>query len=543
MTEPRRRLLGRTPVVLIGFLLGLALTLVGWAGLARAHAGVQVSHRQQQTPHGFMPVDVYQASGVLPAAPAASAAPAVIVVHGFAASKELMRPFGYYLARQGYRAYLVDVSGHGHHAGLLQRMGAPADITALVDSLVSAGEAAPGRVALVGHSMGTYIVTETARSDPRIAATVVLSSITDQVEPGRPPAYLMLTAERDIAGVRDTFGKVMGRVQQGPARSPQAVADIISSPTAAVAAVGGLWIPGRNHITILYDRGALEAMARWLGRSLFGAAAPAPTDPARDLSLGWAFTLLTGLVLLFLALAVGLSRWFPGYSLRGTAAPRPYLWPLFYLLAGLVAIGPASLVQPLSFLHLLVSDYAAFYLVVVVALLEAARRVLPVPLIQSAHSNLDLGQGRVSLLYGALLFAVFFALLAPALSATLTNALPGPNRLWRAAVLVPLVVPFFLIDENIKAAVQTRYGGWVALGLSLLGKLAVAATWVVALKLPRAPFFLIIAMPVLLGVFVLMDGLTTLLFGWRRESMSLGLFKGLVFTWLLAVSFPLGLGF
>lgn len=75
---------------------------------------------------------------------------AVIVLHGFGGSKELMQHWGYALARRGFDAYIPDLPGHGAHTGPLADPGAAA--ARLIDELVATGRAEPGRVGLLGHS-------------------------------------------------------------------------------------------------------------------------------------------------------------------------------------------------------------------------------------------------------------------------------------------------------------------------------------------------------------------------------------------------------
>lgn len=531
MTQQRTT---RRTVALVLLAAGLALGGLGWWGLLQARGGIDVAQRLWPTPHGPMPVAVY--------APRSSAAdaPDVIVIHGFAGSKELMRPFGVYLAQSGYRAYLVDVTGHGHSPAPLQRTGAPDDIEVLINDLVASGEARPGRIALVGHSMGTYIATETGRRDPRVAATILFSSITDQIEPGRPRNVLLFAADRDLATVRSTFQKVLANAGQSPL--PPAF-PFPGENLKQGRAVTGVRVPGRNHITILYDSAALRDMGRWLDLT-FGPRGPEPRpNPRRAIAFGWGLSLVTGALLIFLGLAGVLSGVVPGYALPGTLAPRPYLWPLMYLLAGGAAVLVGAFFHPLSFLRLMVSDYLVFYLFVLFVVLEAVRRLFKPALFQQAHANLDVRRGWPSLLFGLLLVALFFTLLGPALTAAFTNVLPVGARLWRAAVLLPFLLPFSLLDENLRAAVHSQHGPLAAFGLAYLAKLVMAATWVISLKLPGSAFFLIIAMPVLLVFLAMLDAVTTALFVWRRESMSLGLFKALILAWTLAVSFPLGSGF
>ena len=111
--------------------------------------------------------------------------PGVLVAHGFAGSRQLMLGYGYTLAHAGYAVMLWDFAGHGANPQPL----APDSLQAAVDAaygvLIEQPEVDPGRLALLGHSMGSGAVMAAAIRDPeRYAATIAVSPTSADVTPG-----------------------------------------------------------------------------------------------------------------------------------------------------------------------------------------------------------------------------------------------------------------------------------------------------------------------------------------------------------------------
>jgi alpha-beta hydrolase superfamily lysophospholipase len=124
-----------------------------------------------------------------------------IVVHGFASNKEMMGSWGYTLARQGFDTYVIDQPGHGESTSRLPVEPSTAlgdNLRAIMDQLVADGRAKPGRIALVGHSMGGSAVTMAAMVDNRVGATITLSSAYLKAMPvDKPVNILSLAAQSD----------------------------------------------------------------------------------------------------------------------------------------------------------------------------------------------------------------------------------------------------------------------------------------------------------------------------------------------------------
>jgi len=106
-----------------------------------------------------------------------STAPPVVLVHGWACSAYSWRRQLPALAEGGFRALAVDLRGHG----LSDRPAAAEAYTAeamttFLDSVLTALH--PGRVALVGHSLGAGVATRLALRRPeRVARLVVIGGV------------------------------------------------------------------------------------------------------------------------------------------------------------------------------------------------------------------------------------------------------------------------------------------------------------------------------------------------------------------------------
>ena len=112
---------------------------------------------------GTTPATVYQRAG-------STKAPAVIIAHGFAGSRQLMEAYALTLARAGYVAVSFDFEGHGRNptpmSGDVTRIdGTTQLLIREIGRVTDAALALPsvdGRVALLGHSMASDIIVRRA---------------------------------------------------------------------------------------------------------------------------------------------------------------------------------------------------------------------------------------------------------------------------------------------------------------------------------------------------------------------------------------------
>jgi alpha-beta hydrolase superfamily lysophospholipase len=124
---------------------------------------------------------------------------AVIMVHGLAANRRTMEYLGTDFAGHGFRAYLIDLPGHGDSKQAFSFIRAEKCAEAVVSSLVTAGQIDPRKTVLLGHSMGGAIVIRIADRDP-VAATIAIAPA-PMTPPTRMPANLLIFSGQYDFGV------------------------------------------------------------------------------------------------------------------------------------------------------------------------------------------------------------------------------------------------------------------------------------------------------------------------------------------------------
>ncbi|MFC4021435.1 dienelactone hydrolase family protein [Micromonospora sp. GCM10011542] len=178
--------------------------------------------------------------------------PGVVVAHGFAGSARLMRPIADTVARQGGIALLLDFAGHGANSARLPGAGRynpgtalTADLDVAVDHLRTLPDVDPGRIVLIGHSMGAGVVTRYAVAHPEIARTVAISlPDADDLPPGRPAGLLLIVGGAEFPDFRRTVDEAMRR----------------GTGTERRSAV----VPGAEHISVLFATRTHEEVTAWL---------------------------------------------------------------------------------------------------------------------------------------------------------------------------------------------------------------------------------------------------------------------------------------
>lgn len=492
---------------IVAMALLLAVVVAAQFMVSRQRAGVSVTH---ETIAGT-PVEYYRGSS--------PPGYVVIVVHGYSGSKELMKPWGYYLARQGFETYVIDQPGHGDSEKPLPTWMSAGNnalgenLRQLISSLVESGRARPGAIALVGHSMGGTAVTTAALADDRIGATVALSSAYRTPLPtDKPVKFLGLAAERD------------------PAFMVEAVQAITTQAGSREAGV----IAGRNHITILYDAEVMARTAAWIGAGL--GLKQATGIVAAEFGWGWITVALAGA--LGLVVAVG---WFlaPAMQHRGARSSSR-----IGLLTGLFMVSVAALSAVLAvayvrvpWLHMGVVDYLLPYFVVMALVLLVLRLLWPrdygYPVASDTPANL--GHALRGL-------GVFLGLLGAVGSVVHTNLsnfmLTGPRVLPLVALALAYWV-YYAQEEGLKRAVAGSLGGWAAWVTGVVGKAVIVLTWLMASALPNPQPFLPLVVPVIAVVLVFLEIMSQLLRQWRYSAAGSATFMALTLAWVTAATFPL----
>lgn len=218
-----------------------------------------------------------------PVTPTADDTAGVVVAHGFAGSRSLMRAWGLALARNGYVVALPDLAGHGANPGVLDRQG-DADIhrdeiLQAVEVLIEHGGVPSDRIGLLGHSMGSGAVLRAGIDAPqRVAAVVAVSPTDATVTSSRPRDLLLLAGSLEgpfVTNAEDLLVRAGGPT--GDPGSGQVARDLQI-------------ITGVEHVSILFSATAHAASIRWFDAA-FDRSSPGRDGPAL---MGWWVLFLVG---------------------------------------------------------------------------------------------------------------------------------------------------------------------------------------------------------------------------------------------------------
>jgi len=445
-------------------------------------------------------------------------APVVVIAHGFAGSRPLMEPFALTLARAGYLVVSYDLEGHGANpvpmSGDVNRIDGTTQL--LMDELGRVADAAlalpgaDGRLAFLGHSMASDIVVRQAIADPRTGAVVALSMFSEAVTAREPRNLLVVTGEWEGWLAEEALAAL--HLADPAARIGETVGDPVAG-TGRRAALA----PGVEHVGVLFSATALAEARGWLDVAFGHDGGDAPVA-ARG---GWVVLVLVATVALAWPLA-GLLR--PA----DRAAPVPRLSPGRFALA---VLGPALatplLLWPLgiAFLPVLVADYLAVHFLVMGALGLVALHTFGVAL------------PRGGLWPGLALAGFGIAVFGMVMDRYVAEFMPIPARLPLIAAIAAGSVPFMLAD-----ALLTEAGRAGALRVIAVRGAALASLGLAVALDPGRLFFLAMIVPVILLYFLLFGTIG----GWVGRAtgrpLAPGLGLGLHLAWALGVTFPLFAG-
>ncbi|MDJ0993511.1 MAG: alpha/beta hydrolase [Dinoroseobacter sp.] len=484
----------RVVILLVAvFLTGLSV----WK-LEGFRAGLEISHARV----GDTPVTVYSS-------PEAPPAPAVVIAHGFAGSRQLMEAFALTLAHAGYVAVSFDFEGHGRNPTPMS-----GDVTAIegttqllmseterITDFALELEQVDGRVALLGHSMASDIVVRQTIADPRIAATVAISLFSQAVSEDAPRRLIAVNGEWE-AMLREEARRVVQLVD----------ADATEGVTVSVGDVTrrAVFAPSVEHVGVLYAPASLQESKDWLDLAF-----DRQSNGLLATTGGWIALLLVSL----LALSWPLMTLVPHGAAPEKIARRDYL----------TALSAATLLTPLvlvpvelNILPVLVADYLGLHLLVfgmiVLAVLRWRGMALPID------------GWAIALLLCTFGIAVF----GLALDRYIASFMPHAARLPIIAALSLGAVTCMIADAALTEAGQAPLWRRVATKLGFLLSLGIA----VALDF-EGLFFLLIILPVIVLYFLIFGSIG----GWagRRSGsvFGVGLGLGIILAWSLGVTFPL----
>ncbi|MEM1045512.1 MAG: alpha/beta fold hydrolase [Pseudomonadota bacterium] len=479
---------------------GILSLLAVWQ-LENARSGLSI----ETLSVGSTPITVYQRADI-------SSAPAIVVTHGFAGSRQLMEAYSLTLAQAGYVVAAFDFLGHGRNPVPMSGDVEAIDGTTrlLMNEIAAVTDVAlglpgvDGRVALLGHSMASDIIVRQAMEDRRVRAVVAISMFSEAVTPTEPRNLLIISGEWEGALRSDGLRNL--RLAEASASEGETVGDPASNGgRRAVVA------PNVEHVGVLYSQTALEETRTWLD-AVFQRSSAGPVSATGI----WIILLLAGLVIL----AWPLSKFLPDHD-----PTPPAIGMRVYLLAVLVPAVITPLVLSLfetRFLPVLVADYLAVHLLV--------------------YGTLSIGIlswngvriGHVAWL-SALAFAAYgIFVFGGALDRYVASFMPVADRLPIIGAIAVGAVATMTADSLATEAGRTSFFRVILARGCFLASLGAA----VALDFERL-FFLIMIIPIILLYFIVFG----LMGGWvgRRTHSpgATGLALGLILAWSLGVSFPL----
>lgn len=480
--------------------IGILIVLVSVWQLEAAESGLSIMHVQKDD----LPVTL-----ISPENGAGIDRPLVLVGHGAAGSRVIMRGYGLTLAHGGYNVALMDFAGHGSNPTPLP---IERDSGALVEDAELALSAAQehgfptDRIAVLGHSMGSGMALSFGVAHPETMATVAVSPVSRPVTPELPQNLLLLAEEinqRFVENAEELLSQA-----GGPGGDPL-------SGTARRLVV----IPNVEHIMILFSADAQLEARQWMD-STFGIQPGA--KEYSDQRLMWYLVGLAGTMVTFWSLA-GLIR---GYDEVDFERPTTTLLRR----AGALIVGALGATFILYFLSVgglqlngLLGLLVGGYILVWFAISGA----LSMLLLGRTPSGLDWP----ILLSSLLVFASLWVGVGFLGSYVWLPWILIPERLILWPLAVVLILPWMMAVAQ--AVLPTsgwgRAAWWLGYSAILVGGMFMA------LRLNPELSFLFLILP----VFPVMLGLHAIACGPYRWRTTFALGGALFIGWLLLAVFPL----
>src|ERR1700751_556588 len=187
--------------------------------------------------------------------PAQANAGAVVLFHGLAANKYIMRYLARSFAELGLTVYVPDLPGHGRTSGPFTAEKAEDCGRSLLRGLSARGLIVPDHTILAGHSMGGAIALRLA-PEFRPAAVIAFSPAPMKPEHGVSPEKLLFQNPPHIlANTLITAGQFE---PQGLAAN---AADLVAGNTDPT--IQFHLLPGQTHVGVWFSPGAARMLQAW----------------------------------------------------------------------------------------------------------------------------------------------------------------------------------------------------------------------------------------------------------------------------------------
>ncbi len=291
----------------------------------------------------------------------------VVLLHGLSANRKLMTYLTEDFAGHGFRAYSLDLPGHGDSTDSFSFARAQFCGTLAVDWLTREGKIDPATTTLVGHSMGGAIAIKMADVEP-VAATIAISPA-PMTPPSRMPANLLVfSASADMDPLKKEAA-ALSAAAQGDRTGPE---DFVQKRAFELQS-----LPHSTHTSLITDRRVAHRSEQWMMQTVFPNISFDTLTLNLDLGtyesygngrrrLAGSVLGQVGIILIFPLLAA-----FAG-SLAGPAIaeipgskPTPWLILVETVVCSLFAVLLLNFFVPLRFLHLYTGDYLVSFLAIV----------------------------------------------------------------------------------------------------------------------------------------------------------------------------------
>jgi dienelactone hydrolase len=481
-------------------------SVVGGLGFATADQGIA----RRDVVVGGVPVEVVRPSG------AGDGVPGVVVAHGLAASRQLMRGFADTLARRGYAVALVDLAGHGASTRRLPDGGdgpaARARLDHDLDVAVRHLRAMPwvdGRIGLLGHSLGAAAVVRYASAHPDIAATVAISQ--GSMEAPRLRNVLLVAGGLEFADYRNGAVDALRDVH------PRGRLGVTYGDFSAGTARRAIIVGGVEHVGVLFSPRTHHEAGDW-----FDAAFGRRSAPGSDIRVvqraGSAALLYLAAVLSFGAIASALFGR-PGDRMARRVSLR-------VALAGAAAgVAVAISAMPLLRLPLAVAGpLAGFFGVAGLVAVAFARGV-------------DLGGRPAPRTVAAAVVLTVLTALSFAVPAQLgwAHVVPVGVRAW---VLVPVVLCAASFCLGVEA-LCAGHGRLAAIGIHAWTAMGALAGLCAAVALGAVSSFVLLVAPLIAGLLVWQGVQAAALRAVSAPAWVTAIAGGVLLGWPIAITMPI----